>query len=107
MPVSPARRRTAGDCGTSFAAETEEDCFAADAVDGAGPGVGAEGLAISPVAVAGFFGSALPVVLAVSMVATTWPILTSSPAATFNEILPADSAVPSEVILSVSSSKSG
>jgi hypothetical protein len=39
--------------------------------------------------------------------ATTWPILTSAPAATLSVIVPAASAVPSEVILSVSSSKSG
>ncbi len=42
-----------------------------------------------------------------SIVATTSPILTSAPAATLSEIRPAASAVPSEVILSVSNSKRG
>jgi hypothetical protein len=40
-----------------------------------------------------------------SIVATSWPIFTSAPAATLRLIRPADSAVPSLVILSVSSSK--
>jgi len=53
-------------------------------------------------------GPAAPATLAVSsIVATTWPIFTSVPAGTLKVILPAASAVPSEVILSVSSSKSG
>ena len=55
----------------------------------------------------GDFDSLALVAKALSIVATTWPIFTSSPTATRREILPAASAVPSEVILSVSSSKSG
>ena len=81
MPVSSAIRRTAGE---------ELDSLAAAA--------GAVGEAA---------GAAAPAEASELMVATSSPILTSVPAATFREILPADSAVPSEVILSVSSSKSG
>ena len=81
MPVSSAIRRTAGE---------ELDSLAAAA--------GAVGEAV---------GAAAPAEASELMVATSSPILTSVPAATFREILPADSAVPSEVILSVSSSKSG
>jgi hypothetical protein len=51
--------------------------------------------------------AASPPVADGSIVATTWPIFTSSPAAALKVIRPATSAVPSEVILSVSSSKSG
>ena len=53
------------------------------------------------------FAAAAPAAAVGSMVATTCPIFTSSPTATLSEILPAASAVPSEVILSVSSSNKG
>ena len=87
--VSSAILRTAGDCvaaacgaalGDAAAGKGEAVCFL----------VGA--------------GAAPP---AASIVATTWPIFTSAPASTFSVIAPAASAVPSDVILSVSSSKSG
>jgi hypothetical protein len=51
--------------------------------------------------------AAAPAVELESIEATAWPIFTSVPTATLREILPAASAVPSEVILSVSSSKRG
>ena len=81
MPVSAARRRTAGEASVVLAA--------------AAAGAPASGLATEEA------------VAAESMVATIWPIFTSSPAATWRAIRPADSAVPSLVILSVSSSKRG
>ena len=85
MPVSAARRRTAGEMAV------EAPSFAATGAEVTGGAAGAEA----------------PAVAESSMVATTAPIFTSVPAATLKVILPAASATPSEVILSVSNSKSG
>jgi hypothetical protein len=93
MPVSAARRRTAGD---SVAVEEVEgrtsevrraEAAAADGEMGAGAATGAAA--------------------AVSMLATTSPIFTSAPVPAFRVMTPAASATPSDVILSVSSSKRG
>jgi len=80
IPVSSAIRRTAGETAASAAA-----CL------GALAGVAAA-------------GAAAPAATSVLITATAWPIFTSEPAVTFKETCPAASAVPSEVILSVSSS---
>ncbi len=94
-PVSPAILRTAGDwTGAASAA------FATGAGSGAGAAFGAG-------AAAGWLWAAWAGAPPASIRATTWPIFTSAPCATLREMAPAASAYPSEVILSVSSSKRG
>ena len=90
-PVSSASRRTAGDLAAGAAS------FGWGAGSGAEAGFGA----------AGFSSAGGDVPAPSSMEATTWPILTSAPASTFRVMTPEASALPSDVILSVSSSKSG
>jgi hypothetical protein len=91
-PVSSAILRTAGDSGVAAGAGVA--AFGKGAVEAflsAGAGAAAGAAAAAPT----------------SIEATTWPIFTSAPASTLSVIVPAASAVPSDVILSVSSSKSG
>ena len=83
-PVSAARRRTAGEIESAGEGATPDAGFRIAVVD-----------------------SVPPVSAVASIVATSWPIFTSLPAATFSAMRPAASAVASELILSVSSSKSG
>lgn len=89
--VSSAIRRTAGEMASW-------DWVGGGVVFlGSGWGVGVLGEGVGVLAVAG--------ALAVSSIrAMIWPMATSSPALAFREMVPACSAWPSEVILSVSSS---
>ena len=88
-PVSSAILRTAGDPGATGGWDAALGKGGAETLFSADAGAGA--------------AAAAPT----SMEATTWPIFTSAPASTLSVIVPAASAVPSDVILSVSSSKRG
>ena len=104
-PVSSAALRAAGEIGCC---ESDEAGVVGVAAGAAAAGAGSLTVGVAAASAAAETGAAAVVLPAgaadSSMVATTWPISTSSSAATFREMIPATSALASEVILSVSSS---